>query len=118
MTKAGIVYLTMADQKYPQKLAFVFLTEIAQLFLLELQNTYGTASGVDYLSKIETIDSQYSFLKFGKVTRGSNNVEKAINKKKRDFKDVNAAENISKLNKELMDVSGPPLTQPDQQNHD
>ena len=31
--------------------------------------------------------------------------EKAINKKKRDFKDVNAAENISKLNKELMDVN-------------
>lgn len=50
---------------------------------------------MDYLSKIETIDSQYAFLKF----------EKAINKKKRDFKDVNAAENINKLNKELMDVN-------------
>jgi hypothetical protein len=36
--------------------------------------------------------------------------EKAINKKKRDFKDVNAAENISKLNKELMDVSDVRLT--------
>ena len=46
----------MAEQKYPQKLAYVFLSEIAALFALELQNTYGT-SGVDYLSKIETIDS-------------------------------------------------------------
>ena len=66
MTKNGIVYLTMAEHKYPQKLAFVFLSEIAQLFLAELQNTYGTSSNVDYLSKIETIDSQYAFLKFGK----------------------------------------------------
>lgn len=32
-------------------------------------------------------------------------LEKAINKKKRDFKDINAAENINKLNKELMDVN-------------
>ena len=67
MSKAGIVYLTMAESKYPQKLAFVFLSEVCQLFQLELQNTYGTASGVDYLSKIENIDSQYAFLKFGKA---------------------------------------------------
>ena len=32
-------------------------------------------------------------------------LEKSINKKKRDFKDINAAENINKLNKELMDVN-------------
>lgn len=60
------------------------------------------------MSKIETIDSQYAFLKFGKhelYSVSSIFLEKAINRKKRDFKDVNAAENISKLNKELMDVN-------------
>ena len=31
--------------------------------------------------------------------------EKAINKKKRDFRDVNAAENINKLNQELLEVN-------------
>lgn len=63
---------------------------------------------MDYLSKIETIDSQYAFLKFGKSSSRWSNLmwlEKAINKKKRDFKDINAAENINKLNKELMDVN-------------
>jgi len=33
-----------------------------------LRNTYGT-SGVDYSSKIETIENSYSFLKFGKLTK-------------------------------------------------
>jgi hypothetical protein len=32
----------------------------------ELKNTYGTSSGLDYQSKIETIDNSYAFLKFGK----------------------------------------------------
>ena len=31
----------------------------------ELKNTYGSSSGLDYQSKIETIDNSYAFLKFG-----------------------------------------------------
>ena len=33
----------------------------------ELKNTYGSSSGLDYQSKIETIDNSYAFLKFGKI---------------------------------------------------
>ncbi len=55
--KNGIVYLTLAEQKYPQKLAFLFLSEISESFAAELQNTYGSGAGVDHLSKVETIDS-------------------------------------------------------------
>jgi len=51
------VYLTLAEQKYPQKLAFMFLGEVSDSFQAELQNTYGSGAGVDHLSKIETIDS-------------------------------------------------------------
>jgi hypothetical protein len=32
----------------------------------ELRNTYGTSGGIDYQSKIETIDNSYAFLKFGR----------------------------------------------------
>ena len=54
----------------------------------ELQNTYGTSSGIDYQSQIECIESSYKFLKF----------EKVINKKRKEYKDSNTKDNIDKLN--------------------
>ena len=47
------------------------------------------------MSKIETIESQYAFLKF----------ENVILKKKKEFKDMTAQENLDKLNQELIDVN-------------
>jgi hypothetical protein len=35
----------------------MFLGEVSDSFVAELQNSYGTGSGVDYQSKIETIDN-------------------------------------------------------------
>ena len=43
----------------------MYLNEISDCFNEELKNTYGSSSGVDYQSKIETIDNSYAFLKFG-----------------------------------------------------
>ena len=60
----------------------------------ELQNTYGTSSGVDYQSHIECIESSYKFLKF----------ERVINKKRKEYRDAGAKDNIEKLNRELLDV--------------
>ena len=60
------MYLQIAEKSYKQKLAFVFLNEVAAEFQVELQNTYGSAGNVDYGSKIETIENMYSFTKFGK----------------------------------------------------
>ena len=73
---------------------FCYLQEIAESFRHELQNTYGTSSGIDYQSQIECIESSYKFLKF----------EKVINKKRKEFKDANTKDNIDKLNQELVDV--------------
>ena len=67
---------------------------MTQSFHQELQNTYGTAGGVDYLSHIECIESSYKFLKF----------ERVLNKKRKEFRDASAKENIDKLNQELGDV--------------
>lgn len=86
----------------------MYLSEVADAFVNDLQNTYGTSSGVDYQSKIETIDTQYAFIKFGKLTALALThfcKEKQIIRKRKDFRDVNAKENIDKLNQELMDVS-------------
>ncbi len=90
----GIVYLTIAERMYPQKLAFVFLKDIADSFQDELRNSYGTSAGIDYLSKIETIENSYSFLKF----------EKTIAKKRKEYRDSSAKENIDRLNQELLDI--------------
>jgi len=63
--------------------------------MAELKNTYGSSQNIDYLSKVETVENQYAFLKF----------EKTINRTKKTFRDANAQENIDKLNQELMDVN-------------
>ena len=63
------MYLTIAERQYNQKLVFVFLQEVAHAFKDELRNTYGSANNIDYLSKVETIENQYAFLKFGKWPR-------------------------------------------------
>lgn len=56
MVKTGVVFLCLADSKYHQKLAFMFLQQISDAFFADLQNTYGSGAGVDLQSKIETID--------------------------------------------------------------
>jgi hypothetical protein len=68
ITREGIVYLTIAERNYNVKLVFVFLQEISLAFQDELRNTYGGAGNMDFMSKIETIENQYTFLRFGKFS--------------------------------------------------
>lgn len=67
MIREGIAFLALAERRYPQKLAFLYLNDVSESFVEELKNTYGSSSGMDYQSKIETIDNSYAFLKFGKA---------------------------------------------------
>ena len=46
------------------------------------------------MSHIETIESSYKLIKF----------ERVINKKRKEYRDASAKENIDKLNQELVDV--------------
>ncbi len=48
MIRNGVAFLTLAENKYPQKLAFLYLQDIADSFMDELKNTYGTTGGIDY----------------------------------------------------------------------
>jgi len=58
-----------------------------------LKSVFGTGA-VDYYSKLETVDRAYYFIKF----------EKFLKKKKSEYNDPNSMDNISKLNKEIMDI--------------
>jgi vesicle transport protein SEC22 len=69
--------MTLAESPYPQKLAHMFLQEVGELFQEELKAYYGSQIGIDYQSKIETIENSYAFLKF----------EKVINKKRKEYRD-------------------------------
>jgi hypothetical protein len=59
--KDTVVFLVIADKVYPQKLAFSYLYDIMNMFNDELQKRYGTGSGFDYSSAVETIDTPFSF---------------------------------------------------------
>lgn len=48
MVRDGIAFLALAEKRYPQKLAFVYLNDVSESFMEELKNTYGTSSGMDY----------------------------------------------------------------------
>jgi len=89
----NVVYLVITNKKYPQKLAFCFLSEIDEGFTEELKNQFGTQS-VSYYSKLETIDRANYFLRF----------EKFIKKKRNEYLDVDNNSNIERLNRELSDV--------------
>lgn len=76
--------MVLADSSYPQKLAHLYLQEVADLFQEELKASFGTQAGIDYESKIETIENQYAFLKFGNSLLTS---EKTINRKRKEYRD-------------------------------
>lgn len=58
----GVSYMTLTDRGYNKKLAFAFLDEIYRAFQDELVREWGT-QGVDYRSKIDTIEKPYYFIK-------------------------------------------------------
>ena len=68
IVKSGVIYMCLADSKYPQKLALTFLSQICDAFVMELQNTYGTSNTADHKTKIDSIDNLYAFIKFGKFS--------------------------------------------------
>jgi len=92
---SGCVLLVLTELMYPQQLAFQYLTEIQDLVQEEWQKKFGSSASIDYGSKIETIDSPYVF----------QNMERSINKLKKDYKDSNSEINVDRLNKELLDIN-------------
>ena len=92
---SGVVLLVLAEVSYPQQLAFQYLAEIQEALIEEFQKKFGTNASVDYGSKVEMIDTAYAF----------QNMERVVNKIKKDYKDSNSSINVERLNKELLDIN-------------
>lgn len=90
----GIVYMTMCEKMYPDRLAFIFLEEVQTAFEDELKREFGTHS-VDYRSNIETIEKPYYFIKFDKV----------IQRHKQEYTDPKSHKSLVKLKQSLHDVT-------------
>lgn len=89
----GISYMTLCPKNFNRKAAFVFLDDIASDFQEELKLEFGTGS-TDYMSKIETVERPYYFVKF----------DRTIQKRKRELRDPESSGALQKLNESLAEV--------------
>lgn len=90
----GLIYMTLCERAYPDRLAFVFLEEVQKAFEEELKVEFGTHS-VDYRSNIETIQKPYYFIKF----------DREIQKRKQEYLDPRSHKSLAKLRQSLHDVT-------------
>jgi len=90
----GVCFLTLCEKSFPRRLAFAFLDDIYRAFLEELKREFGTHTGIDYRSHIDTVEKPYYFIKFDRV----------IQQKKKEYADPSSVKAISKLNESLQEI--------------
>ncbi|KRX09532.1 Longin-like domain [Pseudocohnilembus persalinus] len=93
LTSEGILYMVLTDKKYPVKLSSMYLDEIQNLFQEEMKKKFGT-SGVDFYSKIQTIEEAYAFISF----------DRQIKKKNKEYQDIGSNSNIQRLKNDLYNL--------------
>ena len=86
----NMVYLTLTEQAYPKRLAFLYLDEIADAFVEYLSSTHGS----NYVQTIETTARPYAFIQADPI----------LQRKQREFIDPKSTANAHKLNKDLTDI--------------
>lgn len=98
LLQENICYLTLTEQSYPKRLAFLYLDEISDVFiehLLSQPPTSGSSSAPnDYRQIIETASRPYQFIQCDRI----------LQRKQREFKDPKTQENTNKLNQDLSDI--------------
>ena len=94
IVEGGVCYLALAGKSFPKRLVFAFLEEIQRAFVEELKRHYGTGS-VDYRSQIDTIQKPYFFITF----------DRAVQRKRTEFRDPNSSSAVAKLNEGLAEVN-------------
>ncbi len=91
LIQQSICYLTLTEQSYPKRLAFLYLEEIADVFVEFLSSN---GSGGDYLQIVETTARPYAFIQ----------ADPLIQRKQREFIDPKSTVNSNKLNQDLSDI--------------
>ena len=90
LIQENTVYLTCTEAAYPKRLAFLYLEEVADVFLEYLTQTHGS----NYRSTIETTARPYAFIQADLI----------IQRKQREFADPKSSINTNKLNQDLSDI--------------
>ena len=90
LIQENTVYLTLTEQSYPKRLAFLYLDEISDLFLEYLTSTHHS----NYRSILETTARPYAFIQ----------ADLLIQRKQREFIDPKSIHNTTKLNQDLSDI--------------
>ena len=91
LVRDTLCFLTLTEQSYPKRLAFLYLEEIADAFLESLANDHGDPGWRDAISRTAR---PYAFIKFDMI----------IQRKRRDFVDPTSRQNTTKLNEDLADI--------------
>ena len=91
LVRDSLCYLTLTEQSYPKRLAFLYLEEIADAFLESLAQDYGDQG---WREAIDTTARPYAFIKFDLV----------IQRRRKEFVDPTSRKNTSKLNEDLADI--------------
>lgn len=103
LVQSNICILTLTEQAYPKRLAFLYLSEVADAFLEFLtQSSSSPASSsssnhgttMDCHRVIETAARPYAFIQ----------AEPILQRKQREFSDPKSTANSHKLNQDLSDI--------------
>jgi len=86
----GMCYLTLTEKSYPKRLAFLYLEEIHEAFVEELQKDHGD----EWRNKVETVARPYAFIKF----------DKTIQRKRKDYSDPTSRASTAKLQEDLAGI--------------
>ncbi|KAL7461890.1 hypothetical protein ACHAXS_002297 [Conticribra weissflogii] len=90
LLRDSLCHLTLTEQSYPKRLAFLYLEEIADAFLEQLARDHGDQWRV----VVDTTARPYAFIKF----------DIAIQRKRKEFVDPTSRSNTTKLNEDLADI--------------
>jgi vesicle transport protein SEC22 len=105
LVQSNICILTLTEQAYPKRLAFLYLSEVADAFLefLSQQHTQQQSSSSSSSSlsgdgdchrMIETVARPYAFIQADPI----------LQRKQREFMDPKSSVNCQKLNQDLSDI--------------
>ncbi|EAS02424.2 synaptobrevin (macronuclear) [Tetrahymena thermophila SB210] len=93
LVQDDVVFIALVSSTYDVKLCRQYVKDIQQGFTEELKNTFGT-TGVNYYSKLSTIETPYSFIKF----------DRYIKRKCKEFSDQRSQANIDRIKNDMTDI--------------
>ncbi|GKZ01444.1 hypothetical protein MPSEU_001095100 [Mayamaea pseudoterrestris] len=92
MARDNLCFLTLCEQSYPKRLAFLYLEQVADVFTQEMIKDFGG----NWRQAVDQAARPFAFIKYDPV----------IQRKQRDFKDSNAPQQQfkSQLNEDLSEI--------------